>query len=524
MAAGDPITAARMAGLMRRTNALENENSYSATATNTVTDSKILLLKNRSITSDRTSKVFIAYDETGDTSIQSFDMDLTGKTEIISGGNGDGEIDDITGIDCNESGSLWVSDVVSGASPLDTRIQVFNISGSIQGSNEVDRETSPTRRFRYSDIATLSDGGCAVIKRTYSTIPSDSSLIQSELLTYNSTAGGETTILEVDAATTTNGVARTISGMAIDSDNNILVGVSIYPDVTLTEWRIYNTSGSLVDTITWMPTVSSSTPFYKYYSQEAYHVFNDNTLIYRVSGGIGFIYTDGYNTGRRLSISGSPSVGDFTSNDERDIYITYDVGGVNTCGRFALSGSQTTFKRYPNRDSTSGGVSLGTSDFGNSVPADSSLVGFRPHRAEINDVRAALETVATSDRKARIEEGSATSTNPDELIDFFGTFTDTVTVSDTVLNHTDRTTTTVLSIDSNSTLTLNADIMASGEEYSIQASAYTTTAGNKNIFSLAINNAQSDWTNTIVTGSRIRDTDYTDVSTVIDYLRRSTLQ
>jgi glutaminase len=142
----------------------------------------------------------------------------------------------------------------------------------------------------------------------------------------------------------------------------------------------------------------------------------------------------------------------------------------------------------------------------------------------MGDVRDALETVATAERKARIAEGSTTSTNTDELIDSGATFTDSVTVGDTVLNQTDRTTTTVLSIDSDTTLTLNADIMASGDEYSIQASAYTTTAGNKNIFSLAINNAQSDWTNTVVTGSRIRDTDYTDVSTVIDYLRKSTLQ
>jgi len=65
------------------------------------------------------------------------------------------------------------------------------------------------------------------------------------------------------------------------------------------------------------------------------------------------------------------------------------------------------------------------------------------------------------------ESGTTTSTTANKLIETGQNFTSTVQVGDIVLNTTDNTKSTVSSVDSDTQLTLAADIMASGETYVI---------------------------------------------------------
>ena len=78
------------------------------------------------------------------------------------------------------------------------------------------------------------------------------------------------------------------------------------------------------------------------------------------------------------------------------------------------------------------------------------------------------DTVTFSSLK---DSGTTTATTTDKLVDGTKTFTSTVRVGDLVKNTTDSTTATVTAIDSDTTLSLSADIMVSGESYEIKYEA-----------------------------------------------------
>lgn len=71
----------------------------------------------------------------------------------------------------------------------------------------------------------------------------------------------------------------------------------------------------------------------------------------------------------------------------------------------------------------------------------------------------------------KTESGTATSTTASKLVDTAGQFTANVKVGDIVSNTTDNTTASVTAVDSNTQLSLSADIMASGEAYVIKQSS-----------------------------------------------------
>lgn len=86
--------------------------------------------------------------------------------------------------------------------------------------------------------------------------------------------------------------------------------------------------------------------------------------------------------------------------------------------------------------------------------------------------QAAFDVVNQGDqiflRTPIVDEGTTTSTSTDELVDTGQTdFLTTVAAGDTVHNVTDTSYTTVFSVDSNTTLTLDDDIMVSGDDYEI---------------------------------------------------------
>jgi len=70
-----------------------------------------------------------------------------------------------------------------------------------------------------------------------------------------------------------------------------------------------------------------------------------------------------------------------------------------------------------------------------------------------------------------VDSGTTDGTTANKLVDSGQNFDTTVTVADAVHNTTDTTYASVTVIDSDTLLTLDADIMVSGENYSIEASA-----------------------------------------------------
>tara|TARA_R100001143_G_scaffold63549_1_gene71782 strand:- start:8933 stop:10462 length:1530 start_codon:yes stop_codon:yes gene_type:complete len=72
------------------------------------------------------------------------------------------------------------------------------------------------------------------------------------------------------------------------------------------------------------------------------------------------------------------------------------------------------------------------------------------------------------DGEATLANGTTTSTTADKLVDSGASFTGTVNIGDQVKNITDDTYAIVTAVDSNSTLSLNRDIMVSGDEYEIR--------------------------------------------------------
>jgi len=186
--------------------------------------------------------------------------------------------------------------------------------------------------------------------------------------------------------------------------------------------------------------------------------------------------------------------------------------------------SQTTFYRHPNRGSTTGKVSLGTPDKGVSVPATTALDGYRPSAFEPTDMRGAIGDEAV-DRFQEYDSGTTTSTTANKLVQTGQNFTSTIEIGDVVKNTTDATETTVTAIDSDTTLSLNADIMVSGDEYRI-VGAYVTTATPlaRNIFDIALT-SQTGWTtSSISVGDRITDEIYTEMEAVLTELETATVE
>jgi hypothetical protein len=72
--------------------------------------------------------------------------------------------------------------------------------------------------------------------------------------------------------------------------------------------------------------------------------------------------------------------------------------------------------------------------------------------------------------QGKVDEGTTDGTTTDKLVDSSQNFLTTVTVGDVIHNTTDGTYARVTAIDSDTTLSLDNDIMVSGEAYVIQHS------------------------------------------------------
>lgn len=81
-------------------------------------------------------------------------------------------------------------------------------------------------------------------------------------------------------------------------------------------------------------------------------------------------------------------------------------------------------------------------------------------------------TISKDQRLDELDRGTTTSTTANKLVDSTQNFETTAQVGSFVKNTTDGTTASVTAVDNNTTLSLDSDIMASGEEYILFAKPY----------------------------------------------------
>jgi hypothetical protein len=484
MAVGDRITSARTTSLMRRINALENLLTYGAAASTATSAAHY----QGEFTGGPTQHIF--YGVVGD-GINKNNHALTSEANFISEGTTSGTVD-TTGtviVDYNEDQDVLYSSCNNGVQAWDNG-----------GSQLWIHATGPY----FPGLAALDDGNLFALDSGGGTV------------VYKFTSGGTRSTLLTLPGNSWN--IRRWSGTQF-SVNTDVAGEG--------ECRIYQGDGTLDATYTntWGPILGGQAD-----SFEGAHSPVIGELFMGVASGASqgandlqgpaFYKTDG--TWIKAFDISTSAYRNYLLLVDGTVYSSNSATSGKVA-RYTNTATQTTFKRYPDAGAFTNSVSLGTPDFGATVPAASALLGYRPHYGELRDMRTAIESVATN-YYGQVEAGTtdgATTTN--KLIQSGQNFDDTVTVGDTVINTTDNTGTTVSAIDSATQLSINADIMATGEDYLIKSNFTVSGSGNSNLFTLAIGTV-TDWTTpTVSHDDRIGEDEYSDIESVLTLLEASSL-
>ena len=184
-------------------------------------------------------------------------------------------------------------------------------------------------------------------------------------------------------------------------------------------------------------------------------------------------------------------VGDLTGNADtatawetaRDLSLTGQATGTisSVDGTGNVSGAVTL-----DNNSVTGKVLTGlTSPSASSVLATDTIVeGFGKLQSQVNGLAGGLRFMGSWDADTNspvlgsgggeAANGTTTATTANKLVDSSASFTSTVTVGDQVVNQVDGQTALVSNVDSNTTLSLDADIMLTGEAYTIDNSPFIT--------------------------------------------------
>ncbi len=183
--------------------------------------------------------------------------------------------------------------------------------------------------------------------------------------------------------------------------------------------------------------------------------------------------------------------GDLTGNADtatawetaRDLSLTGQATGTisSVDGTNNVSGAVTL-----DNNSVTGKVLTGlTSPSASSVLATDTIVeGFGKLQSQVNGLAGGLRFMGSWDADTNspvlssgggeAANGTTTSTTANKLVDSSASFTSTVTVGDQVVNQVDGQTALVSNVDSDTTLSLDADIMLTGEAYTIDNSPFIT--------------------------------------------------
>jgi len=183
--------------------------------------------------------------------------------------------------------------------------------------------------------------------------------------------------------------------------------------------------------------------------------------------------------------------GDLTGNADtatawetsRDLSLTGQATGTisSVDGTNNVSGAVT----LDNNSVTSKVLTGLTSPSASSVLATDTIVeGFGKLQSQVNGLAGGLRFIGSwdadtnspvlSDGGGEAANGTTTSTSANKLVDSSASFTSTVTVGDQVVNQVDGQTALVSNVDSDTTLSLDNDIMLTGEAYTIDNSPFIT--------------------------------------------------
>ena len=225
---------------------------------------------------------------------------------------------------------------------------------------------------------------------------------------------------------------------------------------------------------------------------------NLNTQTLNILGTTNEITTAVVNQTATISLPSTISVnvignvtGDLTGNADtatkwqtaRDLSLTGQATGTlsNVDGALAVSGAVTL-----DNNSVTGKVLTGlASPSASSVLAtDSILEAFGKVQSQVNGLANGLRFIGSWDASSNspvlssgggeAANGTTTSTLTNKLVDSSASFTSTVTVGDQVVNQVDGQIALVTNIDSNTTLSIDADIMLTSEAYTIDNSPFIT--------------------------------------------------
>ena len=225
---------------------------------------------------------------------------------------------------------------------------------------------------------------------------------------------------------------------------------------------------------------------------------NLNTQTLNILGTTNEITTAVVNQTATISLPSTISVnvignvtGDLTGNADtatkwqtaRDLSLTGQATGTlsNVDGTLAVSGAVTL-----DNNSVTGKVLTGlASPSASSVLAtDSILEAFGKVQSQVNGLANGLRFIGSWDASSNspvlssgggeAANGTTTSTLSNKLVDSSASFTSTVTIGDQVVNQVDGQIALVTNIDSNTTLSLDADIMLTSEAYTIDNSPFIT--------------------------------------------------
>ena len=169
----------------------------------------------------------------------------------------------------------------------------------------------------------------------------------------------------------------------------------------------------------------------------------------------------------------------------RNLSVTGEATGTlsNVNGTQAVSGAVTL-----DNNSVTGKVLTGlpTPAASTVLPADSILEGIGKLQSQINGIANGLQFQGSWDADqnspnlvsggGEADSGTTTATLANKLVDTTAgqNFLSTVSVGDKIINQVDRQTALVTNVDSNTVLSINADIMLSGEAYTIDNSPFIT--------------------------------------------------
>ena len=213
---------------------------------------------------------------------------------------------------------------------------------------------------------------------------------------------------------------------------------------------------------------------------------NLNTQVFSILGTANQVTSTVSNQSVTLSLPSSINVNSASATilqNARDISLTGEAsatissfnGSTNVSGAVTLDNNSVTGKVL---------TGLASPTATNILASDSILQAFGKTQSQLNTLAGGLRFMGTWNATTNqptlpqggneAASGTTDGVSANKLVDSTATFTSTVTNGDQVVNQASGATALVTNVDSNSTLSIDADIMVSGQEYTIDNSPFLT--------------------------------------------------